>query len=376
MLEELNHAALTMGGGQPWALPLCFALFGACIGSFLNVVIYRLPRGLSVNEPSRSFCPACKAPIPWYNNLPLISWLALRGRSACCHKPISIRYWLVEAATALLFAAVGHWFGFDGLLAQCLLCLWAATMLAVLCIDWGHMIVLPSLAVIAAGFGLLTSLSAPWLTDPGAMEAGDGLLQSLAGAAFGFLLLKLVVLLGRLAFGHKTAAFDSPREWDLRQSGDDLTLTIGEEKYSWSELFMETANRVQLQNATVSTHPDVGPGLLTFDAESLTLPDGTRIELESRESLSGVCRGLETRKEAMGSGDAWIALAIGAACGWQGVLFALAAGSVIGLAWAAAARVRRGQPMPFGPAFIAGAYVWLFFGSMLLNWYWDLFSVD
>ena len=48
----------------PWLLPLFFGLFGACVGSFLNVVIYRLPRGLSVNEPRRSFCPQCKAPIP------------------------------------------------------------------------------------------------------------------------------------------------------------------------------------------------------------------------------------------------------------------------------------------------------------------------
>lgn len=369
MFEEMNNAAMGLNANEAWVLPLVFALFGACIGSFLNVVIYRVPRGLSVNEPSRSFCPTCKAPIPWRHNLPIISWLVLRGRSACCRKPIAIRYWLVEVATALLFAAVGSWFGYEGLLVQILLCLWIAAMLAILCIDWELMAVLPSLAGIAAGLGLLAALEAPWLAEPGALETGDGLAWSIAGALFGFLLLKLVALAGRFMFGHNATKFGSPCNWELRQSGDDILLSIGNEKYLWSELFMETSNRVQLEGATLSSQPGMAPGSLVFTIDSLTLPDGTHIGLESCESLGGTCCGLRTRKEAMGSGDAWIALAIGAACGWQGVLFALAAGSFIGLAWAGVARIGRSQPMPFGPAFIAGAYVWLFFGQQLLNWY-------
>ena len=62
-------------------------LLGSGIGSFLNVVIYRLPLGLSVNNPRRSFCPICKKQIPWYRNLPLITWLAQRGRCAECSAP-------------------------------------------------------------------------------------------------------------------------------------------------------------------------------------------------------------------------------------------------------------------------------------------------
>jgi hypothetical protein len=76
-----------------WFLPAACALIGACIGSFLNVVIYRLPRNLSINEPKRSFCPACKKSIPWYRNIPVASWLILRGKCANCHSRISFRYW-------------------------------------------------------------------------------------------------------------------------------------------------------------------------------------------------------------------------------------------------------------------------------------------
>jgi leader peptidase (prepilin peptidase)/N-methyltransferase len=79
--------------------------FGAIVGSFLNVVAYRLPRGESLSHP-RSRCPACETPIRPYDNVPVLSWLVLRGRCRACGDPISPRYPLVEAVTALLCALV------------------------------------------------------------------------------------------------------------------------------------------------------------------------------------------------------------------------------------------------------------------------------
>lgn len=374
MLEELNTYTLSVSEETPWLLPLCFALFGACIGSFLNVVIYRMPRGLSVNEPARSFCPNCKKEIPWYLNIPIVSWLMLRGRSACCGKRISARYCVVEVITALLFAAIAWQFAIDPLPAQVLLCVWGAIMLAVLCIDWEKMIVLPVLTNTAAAVGVLTALFAPWLVEPQALNSTDGLLWCLCGAISGYVLLKAVALIGRLLFGRKQESYEQPRTWQLQQAGDDLELKIGDSVYLWSELFMESANRVTLTNAGISAAKDAAEGDITFTTESAILADGTVIELEEHESLSGTCQGMSTSKEAMGSGDALIALSIGALCGWQGVLFALVAGSFAGLLQALIARIGRGQPMPFGPAFIIGALIYLFFGNTLINYYLSSFA--
>jgi leader peptidase (prepilin peptidase)/N-methyltransferase len=83
-------------------------LFGLLIGSFLNVVIWRLPRGESLAHPA-SHCPKCDAPLRWYDNIPLLSWVVLRGKCRSCAEQISIRYPAVELATGIFFAGVTFW---------------------------------------------------------------------------------------------------------------------------------------------------------------------------------------------------------------------------------------------------------------------------
>jgi leader peptidase (prepilin peptidase)/N-methyltransferase len=92
------------------AIAAIAGVFGLVIGSFLNVVVYRLPRGLSLVRPG-SFCPSCGASVRWFDNVPVVSWLVLRGRCRRCHRPISLRYPLVELATGLIFAALVLAFG-------------------------------------------------------------------------------------------------------------------------------------------------------------------------------------------------------------------------------------------------------------------------
>ena len=88
-----------------WPYLVLVTLFGACVGSFLNVVIYRLPEGQSLIRPS-SHCPSCNTSLKWYDNLPVVGWLLLRGRCRYCGVHISVQYPLIEALTAGLFALV------------------------------------------------------------------------------------------------------------------------------------------------------------------------------------------------------------------------------------------------------------------------------
>ena len=364
MMELIYMQTQAVSAETPWLLPLAFALFGACIGSFLNVVVYRLPRGLSVNEPSRSFCPSCGKAIPWYLNLPILSWLMLRGKSACCGKRIAVRYWLVELACSALFCVIAWYFSPEDIFTQILLCVWVALMLACFCIDWEQMVVLPSLTVSAAVTGLLLSGLSPWMVEPESLDPADGLLWSMVGAVGGFVLFRMVGLLGKLLFGRRSARFEHPVKWTLQQAadGEDIELTLGEEKLLWSSIFIEQSNRLTLTGAFLDQPACKAEAGLVFTPDALLLPDGTRIELESVQSLSGMALGYRVRREAMGSGDAWLALAIGAVGGWQGVVFSLVAGSFIALLWAAVARIGFGKPMPFGPALLIAAVVWIFFG--------------
>lgn len=91
------------GRSIPWFFPTVALVFGALIGSFLNVCIYRIPAGKSVITPG-SHC-ACGQPIKWYDNIPIFSWLILRGRARCCGRRFSFRYPAIELVTALIFFA-------------------------------------------------------------------------------------------------------------------------------------------------------------------------------------------------------------------------------------------------------------------------------
>jgi len=115
------------------AIPLA-GVVGLFVGSFLNVVIYRAPLGLSVSTP-RSFCPTCDRQLSWFENVPVASWVVLRGRCRTCHQPISPRYPLVELATAGTFALV-TW-GWHGTIVSAAYCALAAAMIAVGLIEFG-----------------------------------------------------------------------------------------------------------------------------------------------------------------------------------------------------------------------------------------------
>ena len=156
---------------------LLAAGFGACVGSFLNVCIYRLPRNESLAWPA-SHCASCHRPLSWYENVPLASWLALGGRCRTCKAPITPRYPIVEAVTAALFAGALVVYGPTPLLAVRLL--FIAMLVVLFAIDLEHFILPNVITLPGVVIGFAASL---WL-PPGWR---DSLIGLLAGGLFPFL---------------------------------------------------------------------------------------------------------------------------------------------------------------------------------------------
>lgn len=148
--------------------------FGLVIGSFLNVVVARLPHGQSIVRP-RSRCPGCSGAIAWYDNVPVLSYLLLRGRCRSCKQPISVRYPVIELLTAMLFLAVYVRFGASPLIALRDLP-FVAALVAITFIDLEHRIIPDELSLGGLVLGLLTAYWVP----------GLGLASSAIGAAIGF----------------------------------------------------------------------------------------------------------------------------------------------------------------------------------------------
>jgi leader peptidase (prepilin peptidase)/N-methyltransferase len=148
-------------GTFEWLVVAVATLFGLLVGSFLNVVVYRAPLGLSVSKP-RSFCPTCDRQLSWWENVPVVSWLALRGRCHTCHQAISVRYPLVEVATAVSFGLVAWaWHGNALTAGYCAL---AAATIAGALIEFGGSRTPLSVGAVGTGVGLVfVVVAALWL---------------------------------------------------------------------------------------------------------------------------------------------------------------------------------------------------------------------
>jgi leader peptidase (prepilin peptidase)/N-methyltransferase len=163
-------------------------ILGAVVGSFLNVVIYRVPRGLSIVSP-RSRCPSCERPIRWYENLPLVSWIALRARCRGCGCRISLRYPLVEGIAGLMAVAGILRFGMTPLAAEVVLFAWISLALGL--IDLEHQMLPDVMTYPSIVLGLAFSWWGGWV----------GLPWSVAGAILGAALPTAVIFLYRALRG-------------------------------------------------------------------------------------------------------------------------------------------------------------------------------
>lgn len=194
-----------------WYFTLSMGLFGLLFGSFANVVIWRVPRGESIARPG-SHCPGCDSPIAWYDNIPVVSWLVLRGRCRHCHEPIAPRYPLVEAASGALFVAAALVWGPGARALFGAALFWF--LLALSLIDLEHMRLPNPLVATLAGVGFLGALLSelggahvvPLTADGGSGMAAHPLVLSLVGVLLGAGLPAMIALVysairGRSGFG-------------------------------------------------------------------------------------------------------------------------------------------------------------------------------
>jgi leader peptidase (prepilin peptidase)/N-methyltransferase len=348
-------------------------VLGAVVGSFLNVCIYRMPLDLSVNEPRRSFCPACKRQLKWYQNIPLLSWLFLRGRCANCGSQIAFRYFVVELVTALLFLAV--WLQSPWPIA---LAYWVFVSLLIvgIFIDLEHFIIPDEVTIGGTIAGLLASFLVPGLMSTEGRWAA--VLTSALSALLGYVILWIVLEAGKKAFGKKKIQLDAPTPFTWTRKGEDADFGVGEEMGLWSDYFSRETDLLILRcDEVVVDGRNVGKADLRFHYNRVKI-DGEEVSLDALEQISGIVRELQIPREAMGRGDLKFLAAIGAFLGWRAVLFSVFAGSLlgslVGLATLLVGRRVWSAKLPFGPYLAFGGLLWIFFGESLLSWYMGLLN--
>ncbi len=362
----------------PPLIVIVAAIFGAAVGSFLNVCIYRMPRrGLTISSPRRSHCPGCGFALPWRDNIPIWSWLALGGQCRSCRAPISSRYILVEALAAAVFALLARRYLLDfppqPLVFAAVLVLVAGCIVASF-IDQ-ELQILPDeityrgmLAVLPAAF-LIPDLHLPargWVADalaslvPSLERARTVLPAPLrdnwpalaAAAGFGALIVCGWAYLSYWRWAH-------PKE-PKGISGGALAATIG------CAVFGSAA--AMLARPELALHPRVHSLWCALAGMAAGAGGILGVGAIGRQVFC---------KEAMGFGDVKLMGLLGGFAGWGGVLsgFALACivGSVIGIYRLIRHRSRY---LPFGPYLAVGCLftiIWPDAFTKALVWYMGLF---
>jgi leader peptidase (prepilin peptidase) / N-methyltransferase len=352
-----------------WVFSAFAAAFGAIIGSFLNVCICRLPRGISLSNPPRSFCPSCRRTIPWFENVPVFSWFMLGGRCAACGARIPFRCLLVECLTPGLFVLAWNRYGLPLAPVYCVL---LALLIVAAFIDIEHFIIPDEISWSGTTAGVLFSVLFPQMMQTTSrLEAFS---FSLASAVFGFGLLWLVVEFGKLAFGNKRYCFEKEEPFALRQNGDAVTLQIGNETLSWEDIFARESDELVLECGTASIAGS--SPVLRFRHDRMIVAN-KETPLAELEAITGTLRAIVIPREAMGFGDVKFIAAIGAFLGWKAILFSLCTASIIGCLAALGgiflARDRSGARVPFGPFLTLGATIWLFMGEEIWNTYFGIY---
>jgi leader peptidase (prepilin peptidase) / N-methyltransferase len=374
-------------------ITVILGILGALIGSFGNVVIYRLPAKKSVVWP-RSSCPKCGHMIRPWENIPVISWLFLRGKCANCKNPISIRYPLIEALTAAGFVILALRFPVEtyGFTVFPLLAIFAMLVMMSM-IDIDHYILPDSLTLPALIVAILgTLVYAP--------ESGlPSLMQALVGGAIGAGIIALINRVGSLVL--RRFADTKERLWPIGMDQVNVAAVGGALGGWWVGLGAATASFIA---NLIARKPLRIPEQFIYAFWVIALVFSvTNLVIHPIQSIAGslAATGIisivgatfwwlrdifskqpETPQEdddepvAMGFGDVKLAAVLGAILGWQNLLVALLFAFVIGAIGGVIGRLAGGSRMvPFGPYLAIGGMLALFVGQPLIGWYLGMLGV-
>jgi leader peptidase (prepilin peptidase)/N-methyltransferase len=343
---------------------LVFFAFGCIVGSFLNVCIYRMPLDLSVVSPP-SHCPHCKYAIPFYLNVPLLTWLSLRGRCKNCGAPISSRYFIVELLTGVAFLVCWLAFGARSPALALVYSLFLAGLITATFIDFEHFIIPDEITLGGAVVGFVISFFLPSLHQ--AHSNGQGMVLGAVGIAVGAGIVYAVLRLGKMLFGRQKIKL--PLDTTIVFS--ETALCLPDQEIPYEELFYRKSDAIRFQARTLEL-VDRGYANVTVRLTPSALRIGDEeINPDDVAHLETVCSEITVPREAMGLGDVKFMAAIGAFTGWQGVVFSLMVSSLIGAAVGVVLILARKREwssrMPYGPYIALAATLWIFGGGKFFH---------
>jgi leader peptidase (prepilin peptidase)/N-methyltransferase len=342
-----------------------FFVLGSFMGSFLNVCIHRLPLGQSVVHPP-SHCPKCGYRIPLILNIPLFTWLWLRGRCANCRDTISSRYFFVELLTSVTFGITWLVFGREQPGLAGAFCILLSLFIAATFIDIEHLIIPDEITLGGAGLGLILSTFIPELQR--AAGAGMGFLGSLLGLAVGMTVVMAVVQFGKLVFGREKLKFPEAQRLVLHEEGLWLP---DKGNLPFEDIFFRATDTLRFHGKKVELADRCYPAAdIALSPRELTVGTDT-FEPNAEPYLAATAQQLVLPREAMGLGDVKFMATIGAFLGWKATFFSLGMasflGAMVGVSLIAAGRREWSSRIPFGPYLAVGAILWMFGGHV----WWD-----
>lgn len=381
----------------PLGMIFSFAI-GSCIGSFLNVCIWRIPRGENLSNPP-SHCPSCNYAIPIWYNIPIAAWLILGGKCKNCKTAISPRYIIIEAVTGIIFVLMTYRAKVIGFPIELLLSLYflMATFITITFIDLKHLIIPSKITTTGVITGLCLGIALPytiitpinheifalsidqqWMLNKfpklAEMPRVFALIFSISGFIIGYGMVWLVVEGGKLLFGKQTFKYDEPIGIMLNSHGAQAE---GDELLPWDDMFDRESDvliiHVEEGNWKAKKQEgEFGKCILTVNHEGLKLGEKD-YKLNEIKEINLKSAKFIVPREAMGRGDIKMLGMVGIFLGPVGAIFTLMfatfAGCLVGILGMFLGKITKGKQIPFGPYLAAAAAYWMLFWPETVNAY-------